>query len=113
MPFEANAGPTELNLAGIHVDRRNADLVLTGDDRVVHLEFQHRADPTMADRMLIYHSLLRVEPAYTGKRIQQHVTVLGKGGTPPPGSTIPRTCTSRSRRTTPAMSLRSRRSPTR
>lgn len=82
MPFEANAGPTELNLAGIHVDRRNADLVLTGDDRVVHLEFQHRADPTMADRMLIYHSLLRVEPAYTGKRIQQHVIVLGKGHSP-------------------------------
>lgn len=82
MPEETHPGATELNLAKIHADRRNADLVLTSSDRVVHLEFQHRADPAMADRMLIYRSLLRVEPACVGKRIQQHVVVLGEGTSP-------------------------------
>ncbi|MDI6100546.1 hypothetical protein QLQ12_18205 [Actinoplanes sp. NEAU-A12] len=82
VPKQVRPGATELNLAEIHADRRNADLVLTGGDRVVHLEFQHRADPAMADRMLIYRSLLRVEPACAGKEIQQHVIVLGKGTSP-------------------------------
>jgi hypothetical protein len=36
----------------------------------------------MADRMLIYRGLLRVEPACAGKRIQQHVIVLGEGKSP-------------------------------
>ena len=49
VPEETHPGATELNLAKIHADRRNADLVLTGHDRIVHLEFQHRADPAMAD----------------------------------------------------------------
>ncbi|GGN70336.1 hypothetical protein GCM10010112_36760 [Actinoplanes lobatus] len=82
MPPAAQPGATELNLAAVHADRRNADLVLTGHDRVVHLEFQRRADPTMADRMLIYRSLLRVEPACASKRIQQHVIVLDRGTSP-------------------------------
>ncbi|MEV0896620.1 hypothetical protein [Actinoplanes sp. NPDC049802] len=82
VPPGAQPGATELNLARVHADRRNADLVLTGDDRVVHLEFQRRADPTMADRMLIYRSLLRVEPGCTGKPIQQHVVVLDRGTSP-------------------------------
>jgi hypothetical protein len=82
VPSGAESGPTELNLAEVHADRRNADLVLTSGDRVIHLEFQRRADPTMADRMLIYRSLLRVEPACAGKRIQQHVIVLGQGTSP-------------------------------
>jgi hypothetical protein len=82
VPAGAEPGATELNLAEVHADRRNADLVLSGDDQVLHLEFQRRADRTMADRMLIYRSLLRVEPAYAGKRIQQHVIVLGEGTSP-------------------------------
>ncbi|WP_204297567.1 hypothetical protein [Actinoplanes campanulatus] len=82
MPPEAHPGVTELNLARVHADRRNADLVLTSHDQVVHLEFQRRADPTMADRMLIYRSLLRVEPACAGKRIRQHVIVLDRGTSP-------------------------------
>ncbi|MEU4622502.1 hypothetical protein AB0G04_21365 [Actinoplanes sp. NPDC023801] len=82
VPVDAKAGATELNLAEVHADRRNADLVLSGDDEVLHLEFQRRADPTMADRMLIYRSLLRVEPACSGKRIEQHVIVLGEGTSP-------------------------------
>lgn len=82
MPPDTRPGPTELNLAEIHADRRDADMIRVNDDMVIHLEFQHRADPTMADRMLIYYSLLRVEPAYTGKPIQQHVIVLGKGTSP-------------------------------
>jgi hypothetical protein len=82
IPNGTKTGPTELNLAEVHADRRNVDMVLYGDDQVLHLEFQRRADPTMADRMLIYRSLLRVEPVCSGKRIQQHVIVLG-GGTSP------------------------------
>jgi hypothetical protein len=82
VPSDAKPSATELNLAEVHADRRNADLVLAGDDQVLHLEFQRRADPTMADRMLIYRSLLRIEPACVGKRIQQHVIVLGEGTSP-------------------------------
>ncbi|GAA1590813.1 hypothetical protein [Actinoplanes couchii] len=82
VPARTGHGATELNLTAIHVDRRNADLVLTGDDQVLHFEFQRRADPTMADRMLIYRSLLRVEPDYADKKIHQHVIVLGEGTSP-------------------------------
>lgn len=82
MSVETANGPTELNLAEVHVDRRNADMILSNDKQVFHFEFQRRADPAMADRMLTYRSLIRVEPAYAGKQIQQHVIVLGEGTSP-------------------------------
>ncbi|HWS31699.1 MAG TPA: hypothetical protein VN408_03040 [Actinoplanes sp.] len=72
-------GPTELNLDTIHADLRNADLVMTGPDRVVHIEFQSRADPHMANRMLVYQGMLRGQADHVNKKIHQHVIVLGKG----------------------------------
>ncbi|SDT72279.1 hypothetical protein [Actinoplanes derwentensis] len=82
MSGDLKPGPTELNLGIIHADRRNADLIMTGPHRVVHLEFQSRADPAMANRMLIYQGMLRGEPDHADKRLHQHVIVLGKGTSP-------------------------------
>lgn len=66
--------------------RREADLVAAvGDDLLCHVEYVRRPDRSLLPRLLVYRGLLMER--HPGRRLTQHVVVLGGGRVVPHGPT--------------------------
>jgi hypothetical protein len=77
------AEPIRLSESVPVASTRAVDLLLAaGPGVVVHVEFQTKADPGFALRMLDYWIRLRALPELEGRTIHQHVVFLGRGRLP-------------------------------